>query len=510
MPPAAVTLEQLDKIRQMYGASPAAANFAQGLVENPPPPPAPFVPGAHATPPGLGPAPIGGPLEDALAAANRVPGSPGPIVNPFDRAPAPKPPAPEAAPVAPMAPRATAPPPKKPVAAGGVAVPPDVRQQALDEKQQLEQEAQNARNEQSRIAGERATENATGLHLAAEDDATRIADDEARTAVENAQIEDGIRNVQARIDDYANTKIDKTGGFGSADTGTKISLSISGILGGVLGVLNGTNVNQAVQNLDRVIDRNIRAQETDLATKKSAVDQQRGALADMMRLTGSKQQARLATRIAYMQNAQMKLAARLAPYEAPEIQARNQEAQALFNEKIATDQAALADLRRKEAMAANANAAAAAKDERRYQDKLALETADRRIAAYGATHKAGEGGASTQDKLSAFDEAFDQAEANLPAFVVPGAPQPLQTDQRKSWESAANGIALSLKSPGMNSETDMQMLKSYAPQPGDSPEVIAQKRRMGKLLLISQAQKGAGGATIPPSPQEQLGFKPVK
>lgn len=515
------TYEQIARLRELRGGGGAP----------PPPPPPPGPPPLNPLQTGLAsvglkadpnfvppPPPPGTPREmpaeelQHLLSTQSVPLSFG--AAPPSLAPAP-PPEPPPGPPAGTAPTPGAPPPaaKRPTG-GGAPAPGDLRGQTLEETMKADQAGQSARDQQTQIAKDRANEGAALLASTAAENDARIKADEAKRAEENAQIEQGIRGIQARVDELAATKIDSTGGFGSADLGTKVTLGLNGILGGILGVFNGTNRNQAVENLDKQIDRNIRAQETDLATKKGAIEAQRGILAEMQRLTGSKQAGRDATRVAILQNAKMQFEARMAKYDAPEYQAKADEARAAFDKRIAEGIGAYQETLRKEKIAANAAARAAAESNRRWEAGYRLDAAKVGLEADRnniSRDRYGGGAGGDASGLQAIENLFADAMKVKPDWTVPGAPESLKSEGRKQWEGQQVGLVNLLRGQGDSDTTTQDTYRSLLPKPGDSPETAQRNLQIAKTIYLNQQRKlrmhGGAGAGGPGDPG--VNFTPV-
>jgi len=126
------------------------------------------------------------------------------------------------------------------------------------------------------------------------------ADEMAREAQEQqdrlteklGQYEDAIRRV-------ANRQIDPNRYFGQG-AGGRMSAALAVALGAMGSALTG-GPNQALQIINSAIERDIRAQETDLANARATANMQGMALSQMRSIIGDEQGARAAVRAAHLQ-----------------------------------------------------------------------------------------------------------------------------------------------------------------------------------------------------------------
>jgi len=99
---------------------------------------------------------------------------------------------------------------------------------------------------------------------------------------------DGMAKRQAMLDDINNTKID-TDYFGKSDVGGKIGMVLMAALGGL--VQRRGEQNQGVALIQKMIDRDIRVQQANLAKKKWAAGQQVGIYQDSLQIERDKGKA---------------------------------------------------------------------------------------------------------------------------------------------------------------------------------------------------------------------------
>tara|TARA_B100000029_G_scaffold512821_2_gene610543 strand:- start:2526 stop:4970 length:2445 start_codon:yes stop_codon:yes gene_type:complete len=99
---------------------------------------------------------------------------------------------------------------------------------------------------------------------------------------------EGMAKRQAMLDDINNTKID-TDYFGKSDVGGKIGMVLMAALGGL--VQRRGEQNQGVALIQKMIDRDIRVQQANLAKKKWAAGQQVGIYQDSLQIERDKGKA---------------------------------------------------------------------------------------------------------------------------------------------------------------------------------------------------------------------------
>lgn len=190
-------------------------------------------------------------------------------------------------------------------------------------------------------------------------------DDEAIQRVEAANaaqhFADYSAETQKQIDDVRSKTIDPNRAY--SDTGSKVTAVLGGVLGGIYQGLNHLSSNPFIDQMNRVIDRDIAAQETDLKTKKEAIGERKGLLAEMRATYKDEALAKIQARNLYYEGAKEELMAQAAQYDSPAIQARADQAiTAMTREQTKLD---INEAIRK---AAAAQAAGAAAEHRRQID----------------------------------------------------------------------------------------------------------------------------------------------
>jgi hypothetical protein len=101
----------------------------------------------------------------------------------------------------------------------------------------------------------------------------------------------------AESERLAKAKIDPSRFWSDAGTPAKIGMAITAILGGWLGAKNGGK-NQGLELIQNIIDRDLAAQESDMANRRDSLAFRRGLLGDQMAATGNLFEARMAVRSA--------------------------------------------------------------------------------------------------------------------------------------------------------------------------------------------------------------------
>ncbi len=229
-------------------------------------------------------------------------------------------------------------------------------------------------------------------------------EDQAIEQVEAANaakhFEDYSAETQRQIDDVRSQTIQPNRAY--ADSGEAALAWVGGVLGGIYQGLNHLSSNPAIDQMNRVIDRDIAAQEHDQATKKGAIAERKGLLADMRATYKDEALAKIQAKNLYYEAAKEQLAAEAATYDSPAIQARADQAiTALTREQTKLD---INEAIRK---AAAAQAAAAAAEHRRQVDfENSLKLQDMRNKTVTAD-------AQASKDLRAGDEKTDEQTAHL-------------------------------------------------------------------------------------------------
>ncbi len=218
----------------------------------------------------------------------------------------------------------------------------------------------------------------------AQDIARQKQDDEMMQRLEAANaaktFADYSSETQRQIDDVRAKTINPNRAY--ADTGSAVTAVIGGLMGGIYQGLNHLSNNPFIDQMNKTIDRDIAAQETDLRTKKEAIGERKGLLADMRATYKDEALAKIQARNLYYEGAKEELMAQAATYDSPAIQARvDQGIQAINREQSKLD---INEAIRKAAAAQAAGAAAEHRRQQDFENRLKLQHAQNETLTAGA------------------------------------------------------------------------------------------------------------------------------
>lgn len=177
------------------------------------------------------------------------------------------------------------------------------------------------------------------------------------------------RNVELS-DQIAKQKTDPGRLMRNADLGTQMLVGLGAALGGALAAVNG-GPNQALDRLDKIIDRDIHAQELELDNKKASLSERKGLFGQMVAETGDRRVAAMAARNLMYEAMKAKLGADADRLGIPEVRTNADLAIAEIDRR----QVALQTQGAKEAYASFQQQAAAAAHARVAAEKLAWDRA---------------------------------------------------------------------------------------------------------------------------------------
>lgn len=159
------------------------------------------------------------------------------------------------------------------------------------------------------------------------DETERMRTEEMAREVERRERLKGDEDLlRTAIDKYQATPATTQEKFANMDTGQKIMTGIALFLGAAP---NSSGGNRAVDVMQRAVD-------ADLAKAKQGVNDRNSLYKEMKDTFGDERQAEAATRLAYIQNAQLKLQQVAAQYKGPQIKAN---AEALYGQLEVAKQA---------------------------------------------------------------------------------------------------------------------------------------------------------------------------
>ncbi len=340
-------------------------------------------------------------------------------------------------------------------------------------------------------------------------------------------------------DQIGRAKIDPGRLMRNSDAGQMFSMGIGAAMGGMLAGLNG-GPNQFMAHVDRMIDRDIKAQEGDIDNQKSALASRQSIFGQMLSETGDRRLASMQTRNLMYEAAKTKLQADSDRLGIPEVRAQSMLAINAIDQK----QAAMNEDMKKHAwqlaqqQAAAGVAAQRAAEERAWQrqkdifemgyktDELQVkrdEIGAKRSAAplteaqkaqqeRDANIKAVDYGISNIGKITA-GTSLDSAVSHLPSFVPGVTGSTNRTNTRKDYNIQAMmavGAAYKLGTDSTEPKR-MELLEHYSEpyviNPSDNEAVALQKMNALKLLINQNAE--AKGPTAP-NTSMPASFRPNK
>ena len=179
-----------------------------------------------------------------------------------------------------------------------------------------------------------------------------------------------------------------------ADSGSAAMAVIGGVLGGLYQGLNHMEKNPFIEQMNKTFEHDLAVQEKNLSTQKEGIGERRHLLAEMRATYKDEALAKLQAKNLYYEGAKEAIAAEAAGYDSPTIQARADQAiNALSREQSKLD---INSALRKAAAAQAATAAAEARRQRDFDNRLKLDEHSRKWAEAGieAEKKLGEKGSN--------------------------------------------------------------------------------------------------------------------
>ncbi len=135
-----------------------------------------------------------------------------------------------------------------------------------------------------------------------------------------ARLKQYQEETQRQIDDVRSQTIQPNRAY--SDGGSAALAVFGGVLGGLYQGLNKLQSNPFIDQMNKVIDRDIAAQEHDLATKRSGILDRKSLLADMRDTYKDEALAKAQAKNLYFEAAKEKLQAEAATYDSPIVKAR--------------------------------------------------------------------------------------------------------------------------------------------------------------------------------------------
>lgn len=189
-----------------------------------------------------------------------------------------------------------------------------------------------------------------------------IADQQRIDAEATSKHQAFIARNEQLADEIGKMKIDPNRMMRTADANTQVGFAIGGILGGALAGLNG-GPNTSLARLDKMIDRDIHAQEAEVDNKKASLGARNTVFGQMMQETGDRRLAGQQTRVMMLEAAKLKIQADADRLNIPEVRTNAELATNAIQQKIdaaktAMDQAAYQAFLQQAQAAASARTAA--------------------------------------------------------------------------------------------------------------------------------------------------------
>ena len=231
--------------------------------------------------------------------------------------------------------------------------------------------------------------------MAQREDAARAAEEAAAKKAADAEIE---RKEQAQAharfmqvtdrnlqlaDEVASTKRNPNRLLQNMDTGDRIMFMIAIVLGGADSAANG-GPNKFFQTVDRMIDRDVDAQQADLEAKKSSLESRKAIAAQLMQESGDARVGREQFRNMVYESMKQTALARAERIGLPEVKAKAELLANAITQEQKKRHAALAEhaLKQAQAQAAAAAAARIAAEERKR--KADIEERETRVKEFNA------------------------------------------------------------------------------------------------------------------------------
>ena len=152
--------------------------------------------------------------------------------------------------------------------------------------------------------------------------------------------------VQGRLDaldskaaEVASMQVDPGRFYGEGITGTRVGALVSIALGAIGQAITGSKENQALNITHKYIDQDIAAQKANIAKARGDLSDQRGLLAEFMKVTDDVEAAEAMARSTYFKSLETQIAGKAAKSQIPVVKARGEVAVAELGQKAANEQA---------------------------------------------------------------------------------------------------------------------------------------------------------------------------
>lgn len=176
-----------------------------------------------------------------------------------------------------------------------------------------------------RVAAEagksKAAEEAAYLERLRQEDDDRIKTIEVNELGRKKRLDDAFTKVQSASDELARQAVDPGRIWANRTTGEKVMAGI-GMFLGAFGAAANKGVNPSVSIIQDAIDRDIKAQQANIQTKKDVYTARQGLYSDMLATFKDRRVAEEAARAAYLDNAQLTVKGIAAKYAGGEIEGK--------------------------------------------------------------------------------------------------------------------------------------------------------------------------------------------
>ncbi len=204
-----------------------------------------------------------------------------------------------------------------------------------------------------------------GMELAEQKKRDQL-DAQLRAADEAVRFRTYQEETQRQLDDVKSQVIQPNRAY--SDTGSKMMAVLGGLMGGLYQGINKLQSNPFIDQMNKVIDRDIAIQQADIATKKGAVSERKSLLADMRLTYKDEALAKAQAKNLYFEAAKEHLLAEAATYDSPIIRAKVE--MAVNGISREQQKLRLEQLQREAAARASAAAAASAAAEKQRKNDL--------------------------------------------------------------------------------------------------------------------------------------------
>lgn len=318
-------------------------------------------------------------------------------------------------------------------------------------------------------------------------------------------------------DELSKEKVDPGHYFADKGLGDKLAFGIGGILGGIMSAQPGQGGrNQFVEHVDRLIERDVAAQEKNIANKRASLQQRDSLLGQYMKIHGDKQMAKLQASDRIYQASIDSLEGQMAQHGSTIVRARGQQAvdalkqqQAAKQEQLAQLAADKANLAARQAAAQRAAAAGAARAAEKQAYERSMKEREMRVKEREA-----DGKANKDENFVKRKEISDveQKVAEARATVQPLIKQMQMTDRDGNPMTTADGQPVYDKGkdlPGLSPAAglvDNALFRS--PLSGKNvlldDQQVTNRRSLDQMgLAYRNAVTGAGGSDAESAKIEQ-------